>query len=189
MNHLLGDDAGCNYSQGEPAAEMAAAAGVIVSAILEICREVCVTGPGVLAEILIVFRARVVVSENDSQGCTGSVSFINACENLWSIGLQTGGCTGPARLTAENIVIKVFFTERNSGKYAVHCYSDDGAVGLAEDADFEVVAKSIHSLSNNSLNVGNDFATQAVSSIVTGLSAPREATLRAMTMRWSPKDG
>ena len=34
MNHLFGDDAGSNYSQCEPAAEVAAATGIVVSAIL-----------------------------------------------------------------------------------------------------------------------------------------------------------
>ena len=104
------------------------------------------TRPGVLTEILIVLRASVVVSENHRQWCSGSVSFINAGENLRSICLQPGGCPWFAGLAAENIVIKVFFTERNSGKYAVHCYSDDGAMRLAEDADFEVVTKCIHIL-------------------------------------------
>ena len=36
-----------------------------------------------------------------------------------------------------------------------------------------------------SWNCGKDLATHASSSMVIGLSAPREATFRAMTMRWS----
>ena len=40
-------------------------------------------------------------------------------------------------------------------------------------------------LANMSLNCGKDFATHVSSSMVIGPSAPREATFRAMTMRWS----
>ena len=40
-------------------------------------------------------------------------------------------------------------------------------------------------LPNNSENVGNDFATHYVSSIMTGPSAPSSATLNAITILWS----
>ena len=54
MHHPLGNYAGSDNAKGEPAAEMAAAAGVVVPAEFEIRREVRMSRPGMLTEILIV---------------------------------------------------------------------------------------------------------------------------------------
>ena len=62
VHHLFGNYARRNYSQGKPAAELAAAAGVVVTAVLEIGREVRVTLPWVLTEGLVVLRAGVFVA-------------------------------------------------------------------------------------------------------------------------------
>ena len=196
MNHPFGNDAGRNNAQGEPAAEMAAAAGIVVTAKLEVGREISMTGPGVLTEGLVVLRAGVFIAEDDGYRSAGGMALIYAGKDFRSIGLKPGGCTLRARLAAKDVFREIFFTEGNSGKYAVHGYPNHGAVRLAEDADFEVVAKCIHNSAGDCrsrpamtekrlLNVGKDFATQVVSSIMTGPSAPREARERAIAMRWS----
>ena len=114
------------------------------------------------------------------------MAFKYAGDNFRHIGFHPGGgarCAGPA---AGQIGLEIFRSKRQTGLYAVHHNAHIRAVGLAEDAYSEFVTKCIHSWSNNSLNVGKDLATQGVSSISTGLFAPRAATFRAITMRWSP---
>ena len=78
IHHFLCNHTGSNNPKGEPAAELAAAAGIVVTAVLEICREVCVTGPGVLTEGLIVLRAGVLIAENNGKRSARSMALIYA---------------------------------------------------------------------------------------------------------------
>ena len=78
---------------------------------------------------------------------------------------------------------EIRLAERDARREAVHDHADLLSVRFAEDTYSEYVTKSVHSLSNKSLKPGKDLATQAVSSMSTGPSAPSAATLRAITMR------
>ena len=125
----------------------------------------------------------VRIVEDDSKRGAGRIAFIDAAEDLRLIGLHTRGRALRATPAAGDIRGKIRLVERNARREAVHDHADLLAVRFAEYAYSEDVAKSVHSLSNKSLKPGKDLATQAVSSMSTGPSAPSAATLRAITMR------
>ena len=186
IHHFLGHDAGRHNTQGEPSAEMAAAAGVVEAAVLEVGGEVGMSRTGMLAELLIVLAAGVLVAEKEGERRPCGMPVINARHDFRKVGLDAGRGAGGSGLAAGQVFCKIRFPERNAGQDAVKGYADMRAVGLTKNTDSEFIAKCVHSLSNISLKAGKDLDTQAVSSMTTGESAPREATLRAMTMRWSP---
>ena len=146
IKHFFGNDAGCHNAKGDPAAEMAAAAGVVEPAVLEVGRKVGVAGTGVLAELLVVLAAGVLVLEQDGERGSGGLSLEHAGDNLGLIGLQARG--GPQRtgLAAGKILHEIGLAERNAGQHAVYGNPDAGAVGFTEDTDSEFITKSIHVL-------------------------------------------
>ena len=185
VEHLLGDDARCHYAQRDAAAEVTAAAGVVEAAELEVGGEIGMARTGMLTEAFVILTASVLVAEKDGERGAGSVTVVHAGDNLGEVVLHAGSSAQGSGLAAPEVCGEVFFTQGNPGKDTVYSYADTGAVRLTEYADSEFISKRIHSFSNNSLKWGNDLATQVTSSMTTGLSAPREATWRAITMRWS----
>ena len=183
IEHLFGNDAGGHNAQGDTSAEVASSARVVEAPIFEVGREVCVTGTRVFPELLVVFAAGIFVLEEDGERGAGGVSLIHAAYDFRLIGLQTGGGAQGAGLAAGQILGEILHAKRNARKDTVYRNTDSLSVRFSKNAYAKFIAKSVHSLSNNSLNVGKDLATQAVSSISTGLSAPRDATLRAITIR------
>ena len=185
VEHLLGHNPRGHNAQGEPAAEMAAAAGVVETAEFKVGGEIGLAGTGMLPELLVVFAAGVFVAEEDGERGAGGAALVHAGNNFREVVFHAGRRARSAGLAAGQIGRKIGLGERNAGQHAVQRHPDAGAVGFTENTDSEFIAKSVHSLSNSSLKSGKDFATQPTSSISTGLSAPKAATFRAMTMRWS----
>ena len=147
IEHLLGYYAGRHDAQRDPAAEVAAAAGVVESAVLEVGREVGMAGTGVLAELFVVLAAGVLVPEKDGERGAGGLALIYAGDNLRFIGLQAGG--GPQRsgLAAGKVLYEIGLAERDTRQHTVHGNPDPGTVRFTEDAYSEFIAKRIHNLS------------------------------------------
>jgi hypothetical protein len=185
IEHFLGDDTRRHYAQRNAAAEVAAAAGVVEAAELEVGGEIGVARAGMFTETLVVFAAGVLVAEKDGERRACGVPLIYAGDNLGEVVLYAGRGTQGSGLATPEVCGEVLFTQGNPGKDTVYGDTDARAVRLSEYADSEFITKCIHNFSNNSLKWGNDLATQVTSSMTTGLSAPREATWRAITMRWS----
>ncbi len=76
MHHPFGNDARRNNAQGKPAAEVAAAAGVVEPAEAKVCGEVGVARAGVLPEALIVFRPGVLIAENNGERSARSAALV-----------------------------------------------------------------------------------------------------------------
>ena len=108
IEHLFGNDAGGHNAQGDTSAEVAAATGIVEAPIFEVGREVCVTGTGVLPELLVVFAAGVFVLEEDGERGAGGMSLIHSGDNFRLIGLQAGGGAQGAGLAAGKIFCEIF---------------------------------------------------------------------------------
>ena len=117
------------------------------------------------------------------------MTLVHAGDNFRLVRLHTRCSAQGSRLAAGKVLRKIGLTQRNTGQHAIQRYADALPMGLAKNAYAKFITKRVHSLSNNSLKSGNDLATQAVSSMTTGASAPRAATRSAITMRWSAKEG
>ena len=167
---------------------MATAARILETAVLELRRIVRMARTRDGLQGVIVLAPGVRILENDGERGARGVSFVHAAEDVRLVGLHAGRGTLRAAPAASDVRREIRFRERKARRHAVDDHADLLSVRFAEDAHSENPSKSIHSLSNKSKNPGNDFATQATSSMSTGPSAPREATFRAMTMRWSPWD-
>ena len=111
------------------------------------------------------------------------MSLIHAAYDFRLIGLQAGGGAQGAGLAAGQILGEVLLAKRNARKDTVYRNTDSLSVRFSKNTYSEFITKSVHSLANISLKVGKDLDTHSTSSISTGLSAPREATLRAITIR------
>ena len=144
IHHFLGNHTGCYHGQGEPAAEMTAAAGVVEATEFEVGREVGLAGTGVLAELLVVLRAGVLVLEEDGERGAGGLSLVDAAHNFGLIGLDAGRSARGAGLAAGQILGEICFTERNAGEHAVQGNTDTRAVRLAENAYSEFITEGIH---------------------------------------------
>ena len=169
----------------QAAGEMAAAARILEAAVLEVRGVVRVARTRDVQQGLVVLAAGVRIVEDDGERGARRIAFIDAAEDLRLIRLHARGRALRAAPAAGDVRREIRLAERDARREAVHDHADLLAVRLAEDAYSEYVTKCVHSLSNKSLNPGKDLATQAVSSISTGPSAPSAATLRAITMRWS----
>ena len=180
---FLRDDAGRDDRERQAAGEMAAAARILEAAELEVRGVVRVARARDVQQGLVVLAAGVRIVEDDGERGAGRIAFVDAAENLRLIRLHARGRALRAAPAAGDVRREIRLAERNARREAVHDHADLLSVRLAEDAYSEDVAKSVHSLSNKSLKPGKDLATQAVSSISTGPSAPSAATLRAITMR------
>ena len=189
IEQLFCDYACRNNAQRKPAAEMAAAARVVETAKFEVGREVSMARTGMLPELLVILAAGVLVTKKDGERRAGGVAVVHAGNNFRKVGLQAGRGAQSTCLAAGKVLHEIFHAQRNAGQYTIQGYADALPVGFAKNAYTKFIAKSVHSLSNNSLKSGKDLATQAESSMTTGASAPRAATLRAITMRWSAKEG
>ena len=180
---FLGDDTGRDDGQRKPAGEMAAAPRILEAAVLHVRREVRMARARNVPEFRIIAAARIRIAENDGKRSSRRAALVHTAENVRLIGLDTGSRTfGPAPAPVD-ILREVLLAQFDTRLYAVQRNADFRSVRFAEDAYPENPSECIHNLSNISKNSGNDFATQAVSSISTGPSAPNEATLRAITMR------
>ena len=185
--HLLGDSAGRDYREGDSSGEMASASRVIEVVPFDGRASVGVSGAGDVPEEAVVARAGVGVSENDGQRRSGSMSFEHSAEYLRLVRLYPRGGAFLSALPAEYVRHEIFFAQRYAGSHTVHHHAYGIAVGLSEYGDPELSSECVHraNLLNVSIKSGNDLATQAVSSMFTGPSAPREATIRAITILWS----
>ena len=181
----LRDDAGGDDRERQAAGEMAAAARILEAAVLEVRSIVRMAGTRDVQQGLVVLALRICIMKNDGERSAGRISVIDAAEDLRLIGLHARGRAFRAAPAAGDVRREIRLTEGNARREAVHDHADLLAVRFAENTYSEYVTKSVHSLSNKSLKPGNDLATQAVSSMSTGPSAPSAATLRAITIRWS----
>ena len=117
------------------------------------------------------------------------MTLVHAGDNFRLVRLHTRCSAQGPGFAPGKVLRKIGLTQRNAGQHSVQGYTNAFPVGFAKNAYTKFISKSVHSLSNNSLKSGKDLATQAVSSMTTGASAPRAATRSAITMRWSPKEG
>ena len=180
---FLSDNAGGDDRKRQTAGEMAAAARILEAAVLKVRGIVRMAGARDVQQRLVILAMGVRIVEDDSERSARRIAFIDAAEDLRLIGLHTRGRALRAAPATGDIRRKIRLAEGNARGEAVHDHADLLAVRFAEYAYSEDVAKSVHSLSNKSLKPGKDLATQAVSSMSTGPSAPSAATLRAITMR------
>ena len=162
---------------------MAAATRILEAAVLEVRGVVRMTRARDIQQGLVVLAVRVRIVEDDGERGARRIPLIDAAEDLRLIRLHARGGTLRAAPAAGDVRREIRLAERNARREAVHDDTDLLSVRFAEDAYSEYVAKSVHSLSNKSLKPGKDLATQAVSSMSTGPSAPSAATLRAITIR------
>ena len=123
---------------------MAAAAGVVEAAVLEVGGEVCMAGTGMLAELLIILAAGVLVAEKDGERRACGMPLINAGNNFRKVGLQTGRRAQGTGLATGKVFCKIVRLERNARKHAVQAYADMRSVGLAENTDSEFIAECVH---------------------------------------------
>ena len=180
---FLRDDTGGDDRERETAGEMAAAARVLEATVLEVRSVVRMAGTLDVQQGFVVLTVRVRIVENDGERSARRVAFLNAAEDVRFIRLHARSRAFRTAPAAGNVRRKVLLAERDARSQAVHNHSDLLSVRLAEDAYPEYLTECIHSLSNKSLKPGKDLATQALSSMSTGPSAPSAATLRAITMR------
>ena len=144
VEHFLGHHTCCDDAQGEPSAEMSAAAGVVEPAELEVGGEVRMTRTGMLPELLIILAADVFVAEQDGERRAGGVAVINAGNNFREVGLPAGRSARGAGLAAAQVFGKVVRAERNAGQHAVQRYADPLAVRFSKNTDSEFITECVH---------------------------------------------
>ncbi len=183
LQDLLGNDAGRDDGEREPAGEMAAAPRILEAAVLHVRREVRMARARDVLQLCIIAAARIRIAENDRERSPRRAALVHPAEDVRLIGLDAGSRAFRTAPAPVDILREVLLAQFDTRLHAIQRDADFLSVRLAEDAYPENPSECIHNLSNISKNSGNDFATQAVSSISTGPSAPSEATLRAITIR------
>jgi hypothetical protein len=156
---------------------------ILETAVLHVRREVRMARARDVLQFRIIAAARIRIAEYDGERSPRRIALVHAAEDVRLIGLDAGSRAFRPAPAPVDVLREVLLAQFDTRLYAVQHYADFLSVRLAEDAYPENPSECIHNLSNISKNSGNDFATQAVSSISTGPSAPSAATLRAITMR------
>ncbi len=144
VEHLLGHYTRGHNAQGEPAAEMAAAAGVVETAEFKVGGEIGLAGTGMLPELLVVFAAGVFVAEKDGERGAGGAALVHAGNNFREVVFHAGRRARSAGLAAGQIGRKIGLGERNAGQHAVQRHPDARSVGFTENTDSEFITKCIH---------------------------------------------
>ena len=106
-------------------------------------------------------------------------------EGYWIDG--SGACS--TRRTTADIFCEIVNGKGNAGTDSVYNYAYRASVRFAKERYSEYSAKSIHCPENFlkvCINAGNDLSMHVTSSITICESEPKEATARAIAMRWSP---
>ena len=135
------------------------------------------------------------------------MSLEDAAYDCRPVGFYARSRTLCPALSAKDILFEILLAEFQTSRNAVQNDSDEFPVGFSEDAYSEFSAYRVHIFEiyffivcctymlrlsfssavcrNISWNCGKDFATHSSSSISIAPSAPRAATFRAITIRWS----
>ena len=181
--HFLGHDTSRDKSEGQPAGEMAAAPGVVEALVLDGSGIVGMARTRMRPEGGIIHAAGIGIAETDGQRGAGGMALENAADDFGKVRFVAGSRPRSPGTATGQIRLKIRLGKGKAGSDTVQDDPDPFPVRLAEKADAQFASKRIHNCSKMSLNSGNDFATQALSSISIAPSAPSEATLRAITIR------